>query len=205
LICNATSEQLSRIDEILRQLDQSPLGSDQANRRRTARVKIHTAMSAVVVMHSGNLDITIFTRNISTSGIGFVCRRFCKIGERVALFFVLPDRSPKMVLAQVTFARYVRGGMYEAGAEFIECIAGSTERDIPVRWSHAGERAPAPAPVPSRETPPPTARRSRSKMFASDDENDPAPAPSAEFTGKTAPENKHDPAPAAHNAGNSSA
>ena len=139
MIRNASNDQLSRIDDILRQLDQSTEDKTQENRRRAPRIIIHTTLTALVLSHGGNLSLRIFTRNISTSGIGFVCRRFCREGERLAICFSLPDRPSKMVLAQVTFSRYVRAGLYEAGAEFIECITGADENDLPSSWSQRSD------------------------------------------------------------------
>lgn len=135
MFANATTEQIARIEEILRLLDQQRIDAS-ANRRRAQRVNIHAALTAMVLAESGgDATLKIYSRNISTSGIGFVSRRMCKKGERLALSFDLPGKPHKLVLAKVTFCRYVRAGLYDAGAEFIECISGEIGRKgIPGHW-----------------------------------------------------------------------
>jgi hypothetical protein len=134
LLANATNEQLARIEEILRLLDQQTSESS-ANRRRAKRVNVRVSIEARVLSDSVDATLQVYTRNISTSGIGFVSRRLCKKGERLALSFELPDRPHKLVLARVTFCRYVRAGLYDAGAEFLECISGTVDRrGVPGHW-----------------------------------------------------------------------
>jgi hypothetical protein len=135
LFANATTEQIARIEEILRLLDQQRTDAS-ANRRRADRINIHASLTAMVLADNGtDASLQIYSRNISTSGIGFVSRRMCKKGERLALSFDLPGRPHKLVLAKVTFCRYVRAGLYDAGAEFLECITGEVGRKgIPGHW-----------------------------------------------------------------------
>jgi hypothetical protein len=201
LLRNATNDQLSRIDEILRQLDQSVPTKEQENRRRSPRIIIHTTLDTYVLSPGGNLGIQIFTRNISTSGIGFVSRRFCKVGENIALSFILPDRSPKLVLAHITFSRYVRAGLYEAGAEFAECISGEGERDIPPHWSRRMDSPQAPDSQVNQTN----AAKAKKSARKQPEKAAASAAADSDSTDKTAPEIQHDPAPTAHNAGNSAA
>jgi hypothetical protein len=137
VFANASSSQLARIDAILGQLDQSQGPNSNANRRRAQRMNIRTEMRAQVLSEISDATLSIFTRNLSTSGIGFVCRRMCKVGERLALTFELPGKPRKLVLAKITFCRYVPGGLYDAGAEFIECVAAKGSHDrVPLHWMH---------------------------------------------------------------------
>ena len=57
---------------------------------------IRASMSALILSETGDSTLKIFSRNISTSGIGFVSRRLCKTGERMALSFELPGRPRKL-------------------------------------------------------------------------------------------------------------
>jgi hypothetical protein len=58
-----------------------------------------------------------------------------KPNERLALSFQLPGHPPKIVLAQITFARYLRDALYESGARFLEAIADTAGlENIPAHW-----------------------------------------------------------------------
>ena len=118
------SDQLAIITEVIRHLDQSPL-SPHASRRKAPRCDVRTAMSAILLDKENHPRIRIFTRNISTSGIGFVSRRPFKPDERIAFDFNHPNAERKIIIAKVTFVRYVRKGMYEIGAEFLKAVRES--------------------------------------------------------------------------------
>lgn len=135
MFANISNEQLVQIQEILARLDRGPLQSLSTNRRRAQRINLRTAMMAIVFHTTGPQEVKIFTRNISTSGVGFISRRPFKPEERVVIPFEVPGQTGKLVLAKLTFARYIPGGVYDAGAEFIECIPdpGGPDR-IPEHW-----------------------------------------------------------------------
>jgi len=132
---SATSDQLTQITALLAHLDSVPAEAGAANRRRATRLKMRTIMSAVLLGADSRPSVRIYTRNLSTSGIGFVSRRPFKQGERIALSFQIPNQSPKLILTNITFARYLRAGLYEVGAEFLEFIEGTTSlAAIPAHW-----------------------------------------------------------------------
>lgn len=148
MFANASNEQISQIQAILVHLDQGATARAD-NRRRACRVNIRTGMKALLLGQDAKTNVTIYSRNISTSGIGFVSRRMFKVGERVAVPFEVKDHPHKLVLAKVTFCRYVKSGLYTIGAEFIEAILdeGGPNR-IPAHWipdPHAREARPAAA------------------------------------------------------------
>jgi hypothetical protein len=157
VFASATTEQIERIEEILRLLD-AQTAETGSNRRRAKRINIHATLAATVLCENGDATLQVYTRNISTSGIGFVSRRLCKKGERLALTFDLPGKPPKLVLAKVTFCRYVRAGLYDAGAEFMECVAGTGR--IPGHWFPS---LPLPAHVPVDDEPRTKAARASSR------------------------------------------
>jgi hypothetical protein len=132
---NVSNDQLTQIQDILQQLDRAPVTNADANRRRAERLKIRSEMAVIVLAATGLPSIKIFSRNLSKSGIGFISRRPFNKEERVAVSFELPGQPAKLVLARTTFSRYVRGGVYEMGAEFIECITDTKGADrIPAHW-----------------------------------------------------------------------
>jgi len=135
VLTSAKSDQIAQITAILAQLDNTPVSAGAVNRRRATRIKMRTMMSAVLLGADARPSVRIFTRNLSTSGIGFVSRRPFKEGERIALSFHIPRQSPKLVLTNITFVRYLRAGLYEVGAEFLECIEGTSSlAAIPPHW-----------------------------------------------------------------------
>jgi hypothetical protein len=135
VFANATNDQLSQIQDILQQLDRAPVTNGDANRRRADRLKIRSEMVVTVLSATGLPSVKIFSRNLSKSGIGFISKRPFNKGENVAVSFEMPNQPAKLVLARTTFSRYVRAGVYEMGAEFLECIADTKGVDrIPPHW-----------------------------------------------------------------------
>ena len=130
-----STETINKIEEILTILDQQPQ-AEAANRRKKIRVNARLVVDTTLLSTTTRCEMTVFTRNLSTSGVGFVCRRLFKQGELIVLPFKTKNLPPKLVLASVTFCRYIKGGMYEAGAEFLEsCDVNPHLKDnIPPHW-----------------------------------------------------------------------
>jgi hypothetical protein len=118
------ASQLAALTDVMHHLDKAP-PSPRANRRKSVRHALHTTLDAILLNNEEKPQIKIFTRNISTAGLGFVCRRPFKMGERIAFYLQCLREERKIVVAQVTFVRYVRRGMYEMGAEFIQTVRES--------------------------------------------------------------------------------
>ena len=157
----ATSEQLTHVRDILAQLDRQPEPS-QANRRKKPRINIRMALTMTALSATSRPTIQVFSRNISTAGIGFVGRRPFKSGEYLALEFQIPDHPAKLVLTQVTFCRYVKSAIYEVGVAFIEAITldGSLVDPIPPHWMQIADprRAKSQSAAPAASTPDPVAK-----------------------------------------------
>ena len=139
-----TTEQRTRIEEILRTLDQFPVPKELINRRHSPRLKVRTSLTSYLLAVPGYPAIQIHTRNICTSGIGFVSRRPFRRGEFLAVeLYMLPHLS-KLILCETTFSRYVRDGMYDIGCVFQESIrreeieARYTRERIPPAWVEKG-------------------------------------------------------------------
>ncbi len=130
-----TAEQLSQVREILAQLDRLPT-SPEANRRIHNRVNVRLPLDVYVIQANSRPTLQIFSRNLTTSGIGCISRRLFKKGDLLAIEFHISGPVPKLVLSRITFCRYLRAGLYEAGAEFLEAVTPSAylvDR-IPPHW-----------------------------------------------------------------------
>jgi len=124
MITGISAEQFAVVAEVMQHLDRSP-PSARANRRKAQRIDVRTTMSAFLLNHENHPSVRIFTRNISTSGLGFVSRRPFKLGESIAIPLKWPNDERKIIVAKITFVRYVRRGMYEMGAEFQQAVRES--------------------------------------------------------------------------------
>jgi hypothetical protein len=129
-----TQDQSAKIREILQQLDQLPVKNND-NRRKAPRVPVHIAMIVTLLSGIAPSPVEIYSRNISLSGLGFVSRRMFRREERIAMLLRFPNTPPKLILARVTFGRYISSGLYEMGSEFLECINDPKNPDlIPNEW-----------------------------------------------------------------------
>lgn|GEM_PF-2954983 len=129
-----STETVQRIEEILQTLD-SQNTREMENRRNAKRLNLRISVRATVFMHNTTPNVRVYTRNISTSGIGLVTKRVFRSGELFVLEFILPDRPAKMLLAKTKFCRYLSGGLYELGAEFVEsALAVRGRGQIPPHW-----------------------------------------------------------------------
>ena len=133
----ASNEQLNKVQAILQQLDYAQAHGGDDNRRRAARVNVRMPMAAVILGGVNPAPVQIYSRNLSVSGIGFVSRRMFKREERVVIRLNVNNLAKKLILARVTFARYVTGGIYEVGAEFLECVQDKGQ-NIPSHWLLTG-------------------------------------------------------------------
>lgn len=160
-----SQEQLAKITEIVSHLDEHLLGLDQENRRRLPRVTMRMEMTVVLLTGIAPTPVDIYSRNISVSGMGFVCRRMFRAEERLALSLRIPKLPAKLLLARITFGRYIGGGLYEMGAEFLECVADTRAGEaggtnwvgrLPNHWvsgAVAGKTAHPAAPVAAAAAP----------------------------------------------------
>ena len=133
-----SQEQLDKVTDIIAQLDEQLLESDKENRRHLPRITLRMQMTIILLTGINPTPVTVFSRNISASGMGFVCRRMFRPEERVAIPLRVPKVPAKLVLARTTFGRYIGAGFYEMGVEFLECVADargdSGVSRIPNHW-----------------------------------------------------------------------
>jgi hypothetical protein len=146
-------EQLDKITDIIAQLDEQLLEADKENRRRLPRVTIRTQMTIILLSGISPAPVTVYSRNISASGMGFVCRRLFRPDERVAIPLRVAKLPAKLVLARTTFGRYIGHGYYEMGTEFLECVndarCESGISRIPNHWLLGAGRAQTPHNAPA--------------------------------------------------------
>ncbi|HVX83461.1 MAG TPA: PilZ domain-containing protein [Phycisphaerae bacterium] len=129
-------EQNEQIEGILEALDRG-VRADAQNRRRIQRLNVRLTLQAIVIGTSGGAPLRIHSRNLSRSGIGFVSRRLFRRGERLVIVLRVPGHAGKLLLAEVTFCRYVRRALYESGARFIEAVPETPTEGIPAHWTAA--------------------------------------------------------------------
>ena len=131
-------EQFQKVRDLLEHLD-GQIAKGPANRRRANRLPVRMPMTLTLMTGSTTAPVEIFSRNFSQSGFGFVSRRLFCSNERVALVLKFPNQTTKQILARVTFARYIRNGMYEMGTEFLECVSNPRNPDtFPGHWHYSG-------------------------------------------------------------------
>jgi hypothetical protein len=127
-------EQLSKIQLLVQQLDGTHPPQDVENRRHSPRLTMRVPLALILLSVPQPTPLPIYSRNLSVSGIGFIVRRFIEPRERIAVRLNFKGIAPTMILAQVTFCRYVKAGLYDAGAEFIEAVKESAAFRIPNHW-----------------------------------------------------------------------
>jgi hypothetical protein len=135
VFATASTEQLEQIQDILSQLDHNAAAKKVDNRRNSARVTVRTTIGAILLAANNQTLVKIYSRDLSTAGIGFVTRRCCSAGEQFALPFDVRGMPPKLVLARITFCRYIRAGLYTVGAKFVEAIPNADRQNrVPEHW-----------------------------------------------------------------------
>src|SRR6185312_379845 len=154
----ATQEQIAKIQDILQQMDEH-LQKPASENRRAPRLNVRAAMTVMLLSSAGPTPVQVFSRNLSVSGIAFVSRRMFAKEERVAVMLKIPKLPAKLILSRITFGRYVNNGLYEMGAEFLECISDPRgQGTIPKQWLLTAVLQPKapPAPLPPASPGPPT-------------------------------------------------
>lgn len=141
MFSSTTSEQLQQLQEIVEQLDRGIRTPATGNRHSAPRMNIRSDMSLILLGSTGLPSLTVYSRNVSRSGIAFISRRPFAVGERVAITFGLPGQPHKLVLMVTTFSRYVRSGVHEVGGHFLEAVPDTKGRDrIPEHWLPAYQK-----------------------------------------------------------------
>jgi hypothetical protein len=129
--------QLEKITAIVTRLDEHLSEAHAENRRRLPRVAMRTELTFILLGEIVPSAVDVYSRNISQSGMGFVSRRMFRADERVVIPLHIPKVPPKLVLARVTFSRYIGGGYYEMGSEFLEVaddMGGKVLGRFPNHW-----------------------------------------------------------------------
>lgn len=126
-------KQHHELQSVIEQLNEEKK-STQDNRRRRPRKEINIALWVYLLGLPNVPRVKVHTRNISVSGIAFLCKRSFPDGMYVATQLESNGLvTGKMLLTKVRFCRYVRQGHFQVGAEFAEAVDGGPE-EIPNRW-----------------------------------------------------------------------
>jgi hypothetical protein len=138
---HTNQDQIERLKDILLQLDEHMKGGDRENRRRLSRVALRMPLIISLMTGAEPAPVEIFTRNVSSSGMGFVSRRLFRGDERIVVPFRIPKLPQKLVLARITFGRYLQSGLHEMGAEFLEAMTDTRGKSqIPRAWRHTAHQ-----------------------------------------------------------------
>ena len=130
-----TQENLLKLKDILQQLDERVTATDVKNRRGAQRIAIHTELSVLLLTGMTPSTVEAFSRNISVSGIGFVSKRMFRRDEYISVPLRFANLPGKLILAKITFGRYLRAGLYEMGAEFHETVSNAKgNARLPDHW-----------------------------------------------------------------------
>ena len=130
----ANAKMQAKILAILSSLDDASIAPNE-NRRNKSRMPFRHDIAIVSLGGTDEEKFTIHTRNISTSGVGFLSRRPFEKGERFVLPIRIAGAKDKVVLCRVTFSRYISAGLYGVGAEFEKSAANpSADLVIPADW-----------------------------------------------------------------------
>jgi hypothetical protein len=140
-----------QVEEILQVLDHLPTLDNLDNRRSQKRISLRmdidvTLLASPVLPRTG-----IVTRNLSVKGLGFIWYREFRKNEFIAIHLVVPGRISRLLLGQVAFCRYIRNGVYEAGAEFQELAKPGTNQ-IPMEWMQRAQLRAVIGKVPTAKT-----------------------------------------------------
>jgi hypothetical protein len=159
-------EQILKVTGILTHLDAHPLPAAESERRHSRRVPLRTPLQITLLSDAHGHrppTIDVYSRNISSAGMAFVCRRMFRPDERLAISLIIGPLPQRLLLGRITFSRYVKAGLYEMGAEFLACIPHPAGADrIPLSWFQTSkvsaaantQTPPGPPPPPQRHPPP---------------------------------------------------
>ena len=127
----STDKQHHELQGVIEQLNDERRNAPPDNRRRRPRKEINITLWVYLLGLPNVPRVKVHTRDISVSGIAFLCKRSFPEGMYVAT--LLEGASMKILLTKVRFCRYVRQGHFQVGAEFVEAVDGGREK-IPNRW-----------------------------------------------------------------------
>jgi len=126
-------DQFHQVKAILESLEKRPPWKTD-NRRRRHRLTLHLMLEAALLGPHSLPQVRLYTRNISTTGLGFLCHRNFEPGDLLAIHLTLDQPVDKLVLGQVMFSRPADAGMYESGVRFEDAVIFERPVRVPRAW-----------------------------------------------------------------------
>ena len=129
-----TRQEIEHLQEVIAKLDaQSP--ATGADRRVHPRIDFAHPMWLNLPGEPGRPWVHVYSRNLSTGGLGFLTRNLFYADQHVVIAHELNELTPMLVLCKVCFCRPIDLGIMEVGLAFISVHADPyAKREIPAEW-----------------------------------------------------------------------
>jgi hypothetical protein len=124
----STQIKSQHLAEVLAVLLAPKLPGAGAEKRRATRIAVEAAVTVWPVVNGGpGTPLTVLSRDISYSGVGFMIGQPTKLGDQYILKLPRAKGDPILVLCQVTFARLLADNIYTVGATFVSILQQSKD------------------------------------------------------------------------------
>jgi hypothetical protein len=129
-----TRQEIEYLQQLIAKLDlQSPDTPD--DRRRQPRIDFNHPIWLNLPTEPGHPWIHVYSRNLSTGGLGFLTRHLFYADQHLIIAHELAEFSPMLVLCRVCFCRTIALGVMEVGLAFVSALADPEgRRQIPADW-----------------------------------------------------------------------
>jgi hypothetical protein len=105
-----------------------------SNRRTDGRGHLRLELIVTLLAHSAQPQMRIDTKDITSTGMGFISRRYFPVNEYFAVLMRFANGPGKLILCRTAFCRPAKPGMHHTGAEFIQAITPTASGKFPPRW-----------------------------------------------------------------------
>jgi hypothetical protein len=129
-----TQQEIQHLQELIARLDaQAPATPD--DRRQHPRIDFSHPMWLNLPAEPGAPWVHVYSRNLSTGGLGFLTRHLFYAGQHLVIAHELAEFAPMLVLCRVCFCRAIDMGVMEVGLAFVSALADPEgRRQIPAEW-----------------------------------------------------------------------
>jgi hypothetical protein len=129
-----TRVEIEHLGHLIARLDaQSP--GEYDDRRVHPRIDFSHPMWLNLPTQNGSPWIHVYSRNLSTSGLGFLTRALFYKNQHLVISHELNENVPLLVLCRVCYCRTIDLGIQEVGLTFVEVRADpERKREIPTGW-----------------------------------------------------------------------
>lgn len=129
-----TRQEIEHLQEVIARLEaQAPAGAE--DRRVNPRIDFTHSIWLNLPSERGRPWMHVYSRNLSTGGLGFLSRNLMYTGQHVVIAHELNELTPMLVLSRVCYCRPVDLGIFEVGLAFVAARPDLHEkREMPVEW-----------------------------------------------------------------------